>query len=235
MEPNLLPKRRRLSLTETTLTHHHSFGIWPLANSSVAAEGVQMRDSGEIIPAKAKTACTSTSISDFLHTLPRLHFGRRPATPECFFLVGPIGTMPVVTWHRFPNSGNPAFHLSLFMVIISDQCLFRYFRDSYPVWRKHTNYPKFGWSGFGPHNENPFKILWVPEREAMVNNAQVIAMIPDFVRFWIDESKSFFHQNLPDIDVTGYFEAIRHDHSHEFNLGTVVPRVKSELQALTKC
>lgn len=133
-----------------------------------------------------------------------------------------------------PEEDRSRFILSLFMVVVTDQALYTYFRGSYDTWRKCTNFPKFGWPGFGPHNENPFKILWAPEREAMINNTQIVDLIPEFVRFWVDDTTSFFHQNLPGIHVARYFDAIRHDQCYAFNLGTVVPRVKAELQVLTK-
>ncbi|OGV68000.1 MAG: hypothetical protein A2283_10695 [Lentisphaerae bacterium RIFOXYA12_FULL_48_11] len=56
---------------------------------------------------------------------------------------------------RIPDIDRPLFILCLLMVVLTDQCLYSYFHDHYSNWRSKTSYPKFGWSGFGPHNENP--------------------------------------------------------------------------------
>ncbi|QDS88748.1 hypothetical protein EC9_29420 [Rosistilla ulvae] len=132
-----------------------------------------------------------------------------------------------------PDDDRSKFILSLFMIVITDQALHTYNRDSYDAWRAQTNYPKFGSSGFGPHNENPFKILWAPEREQIVDVDQVLAIVPQFVRFLIDETQSFFGQHIPDVDVVAYFDAIRRDTGYAFNQGMVVPAVKEQLEALT--
>jgi len=118
------------------------------------------------------------------------------------------------------------------MVVLTDQALYTYFRDSYDGWRGRTNFPKFGWSGFGPHNENPFKILWAPEREGMIDTNEVLRIVPDFVRFFVDEATTYFQQYLPAIDVHAYFDAITHDRGYAFNQGDVVSQVKAEFEDL---
>jgi hypothetical protein len=130
-----------------------------------------------------------------------------------------------------PEEDRSRFILCLFMVVVTDQVLYTYFSDIYDTWRKLTNFPKFGWSGFGPHNENPFKLLWAPERDDIININNIFDLVPEFVRFWVDETASFFRQDISDIDVARYFDAIRRDQGYAFNLGTVVLRVKAELQA----
>lgn len=132
-----------------------------------------------------------------------------------------------------PDDDRSKFILSLFMIVLTDQALHTYHRDSYDAWRAQTNYPKFGWSGFGPHNENPFKILSAPEREQIVDVDQVLAIVPQFVRFLVEETRSFFGQHLPDVDVVAYFDAIRRDEGFTFNQGSVVPAVKGQLEDLT--
>lgn len=89
---------------------------------------------------------------------------------------------------RIPEGDRPFFILSLFMVVLTDQCLYTYQRNSYQVWRQKTNFPKFGWTGYGPHNENPLKILWAPEREHAVIIDEILNLIPNFVRFMLEET-----------------------------------------------
>lgn len=132
-----------------------------------------------------------------------------------------------------PEHDRSRFVLCLFMVVLTDQALYTYFRDSYDTWRRETNYPKFGWSGFGPHNENPFKILWAPEREQAVNTNEMLALVPEFTRFFVNETRVYFQQHLPEVEIHGYFGAIRGDRGYCFNEGAVVPHVKAEFEALT--
>lgn len=135
-----------------------------------------------------------------------------------------------------PVPDRSRFILSLFMVILTDQALYTYFHNYYHAWRSKTNFPKFGWSGLGPHNENPFKILWAPEREQIIAGNEltgILAFVPDFMKFCVSESTSYFNKHLPTIEMGAYFDAIRHDNSYSFNEGAIVPRVKAELDCLT--
>ena len=132
-----------------------------------------------------------------------------------------------------PALDRTRFILSLFMVVLTDQAFYTHFHESYDAWRRRTNFPKFGWSGFGPHNENPFKVLWAPEREHLIDNNELLALVPDFARFFVDETTTYFRQHHPAIEVREYFDAIKNDRGYGFNEGAVVPRVKAELEALT--
>jgi len=177
----------------------------------------------------------------FPSQLARLEF-RRPnevvresimRDPAVVFFGGPNWDHVQADMAPIPDDDRSKFILFLFMIVLTDQALYTYNRDSYDAWRAQTKYPKFGWSGFGPHNENPFKILWAPEREQTVDVDQVLAMVPQFVRFLVDETRTFFGQHLPDVNVAAYFAAIRHDAGYAFNQGMFVPAVKAQLEALT--
>jgi hypothetical protein len=137
---------------------------------------------------------------------------------------------------KVPEADRSLFILSLFMVVLTDQALYTYFPQSYETWRQHTMFPKFGWSGFGPHNENPFWILRVPEREGLIASDAVIGLIPEFVRFLAEETTTRFRQWLPAIDVTAYFNALRgdKDYAADFAESTIIPRFKKELDTLTR-
>jgi len=129
-----------------------------------------------------------------------------------------------------PKDKRSNFIFSLFMIALTDQCLFTYFSDAYPIWKKQTNFPKFGWSGFGPHNENPLKLLWAPEREKGVDSSDVIEQIPSFVSFMVDTVEAFFSKNLPNVKYTAFFDAIIHDSSFEFSEGDIVDCFKTSLK-----
>lgn len=153
--------------------------------------------------------------------------------PAVVFFGGPDWENVAVDFANVPERDLFRFVLCLFMVVLTDQALYTYFRDSYDTWRRNTNFPKFGWSGFGPHNENPFKILWAPEREQAVNTEQVLALVPEFASFFVNETEAYFIQHLPTVEIHGYFGAIKGDRGYAFNEGVVVPRVKAEFEALT--
>lgn len=89
------------------------------------------------------------------------------------FFGGPDRESARIDLSRIPEDDRPKFVLSLFMVVITDQCLYTHFRQTCQMWRRQTNFPKFGWSGFGPHNENPLKILWAPERDGAISAADI--------------------------------------------------------------
>jgi len=129
-----------------------------------------------------------------------------------------------------PKNKRADFILSLFMIVLTDQCLFTCFSDSYPIWRNQTGFPKFGWAGFGPHYENPFKVLWAPEREKEINTAEVIEHMPRFVDFMFDTVEEFFSQNLSDVKNIDFFNAIIGDPAFNFSEGEVVKSFKTVLQ-----
>ena len=64
------------------------------------------------------------------------------------------------------------FLLCLFSITILDIGIFSQFGGinsaDYQKFRKTTYYPKFGWSGFGLHYDNPKKILKVPEELMLI-------------------------------------------------------------------
>jgi hypothetical protein len=61
------------------------------------------------------------------------------------------------------------FFLCLFTITIIDLTVFKYFNTQYIAFRENTKYPKFGWCGFGPHYENPRKILDLPAENGYLN------------------------------------------------------------------
>ena len=122
------------------------------------------------------------------------------------------------------------FVLSLFMIVLTDQALYTHGREHYDIWRAHTSYPKFGWSGFGPHFENPFKILWAPERDGLIDVEQTITLMENFVSFLIEETNSFFEKKQLTLDTKLYFEKICNDGGYAFNQGEIIPAFKDKLE-----
>jgi hypothetical protein len=154
--------------------------------------------------------------------------------PNAVFFGGPDWENAAADLHTIPEQDRCRFILSLFLVVLTDQALYTYFRDSYEKWRKATSYPKFGWAGFGAHNENPFKILWAPERDRLINVDELLAVIPEFASFLVEETRTYFAEHLPEVNVRDYFANIRNDRGYaSFDEGLIVPRFKAEFAART--
>jgi hypothetical protein len=103
------------------------------------------------------------------------------------------------------------FILGLFMIVISDQNLYRYHQNDYVIWREKTLFPKFGWSGFGPHNENPLKILSVPSQNGYLNSEEDIELINDFANFFWDEVGDMVKRYELNVSQIEFFETMLKD------------------------
>lgn len=115
------------------------------------------------------------------------------------------------------------FVLSVFMVTLTDQCIFTHRQDLYPQWRRRTGFPKFGWCGFGAHHENPLYLLGTPEREGLIDTDQAIERMPAFVDFLIGETERYFKACDFGLTVRDYVEFIRRDDAYSFGEGALVP------------
>ncbi|SAL79277.1 hypothetical protein AWB67_05416 [Caballeronia terrestris] len=108
------------------------------------------------------------------------------------------------------------------MITLTDQCIFTHRQDLYPEWRGGTGYPKFGWCGFGAHQENPFHLLGAPEREGLIDTNEAIERMPAFVDFMICETKRYFKACSFCLSVRDYVEFIRRDGAFSFDEGVLV-------------
>ena len=108
----------------------------------------------------------------------------------------------------------PHFVLSLFMVIITEQCLHARFPAAHRVWRARTGFPLFGWSGFGVQNENPFHILHAPAVAGLVDAAAAVALVPAFSTFFRAEVADYFADNGINVHPTDFFAALRSDETY---------------------
>lgn len=91
------------------------------------------------------------------------------------------------------------FFLCLFTITVIDLTMYTYYKDKYDNFRNRTLYPKFGWSGYGPHFENPKKILHVPFLKNIVNYSSSSKHIDEYIDLFIEECDSFFLNYVPDI------------------------------------
>ena len=161
--------------------------------------------------------------------------------PGVVFFGGPDWDNVAADLRTIPETDRNRFFLCLFMVVLTDQALYTYFPDSYTTWQSRNfhgdlniKYPKFGWAGFGPHNDEPFELLLAPEREGVINVNEAHAFVPEFVEFFVNETRDYFQQHLPTIDVNSYFDSIKNDPGYiAFDKGEVVRRFKAEFEART--
>lgn len=131
-----------------------------------------------------------------------------------------------------PESDRLAFVLCLFMITISDQNLYCYFKDAYSVWRKHTQFPKFGWSGFGPHLEDPMKILIVPEDKGLIDAGGNEKLIKEFAEMFYSQADMVADRY--GIEVTGreFFEALTNDPDYTLAEGKLVAGMRRKLNSV---
>jgi hypothetical protein len=108
----------------------------------------------------------------------------------------------------------PHFILSLFMVIITEQCLHAYFPAAQRAWRARTGFPLFGWSGFGIHNENPYHILRKPVAAGLVDEAAAVALAPAFAAFFQAEVASYFSASGLSVSAAEFFASLRADDTY---------------------
>ena len=167
----------------------------------------------------------------FQDHLKLLHYQRMNVSAMVFF-GGRDGKDLGIDIQRVPEKDRPHFILCLLMVVLTDQCLHQYFKSDYKTWRKITNYPKFGWSGFGAHNENPLKILLAAEGSRSVNIHDVLVLMPEFVRFLVEETCDFFKQKLPDVVARKYFDLMLHDKDFGDVRGRLIPSFVNELRKI---
>jgi hypothetical protein len=121
-----------------------------------------------------------------------------------------------------PDSDLPQFVLCLFAVVLTDQCMHRYFKPSYARWRADTQYPKFGWNRFGLFNENPLQLLAVPEQAGLLDAEAVLALMPEFLVFYKKLVSDYLQRHLPHISPDQFFSALLQDDIMNFNVGSLV-------------
>ena len=65
-------------------------------------------------------------------------------------------------------------------------------------------YPKFGWSGFGPHYENPKQLLLIPQKINLVNYDYLLNHVEEYIDLFIEECDKFFGKNIPEIQTNDF-------------------------------
>ncbi len=107
------------------------------------------------------------------------------------------------------------FILSLFMLVITEQCIHVYFRKALGTWRAHTGFPLFGWTRGGIHNENPYHILRAPVACGLADEAAAVALAPALASLFSAEVESFFPAIGLGIASRDFFAALRADSTYK--------------------
>jgi hypothetical protein len=126
----------------------------------------------------------------------------------------------------------PMFVLCLFALVATDQCMQTYFKQHYTDWRAQTAYPKFGWTRFGLYNENPLKLLSVPEQMQLVDAAKTSALMREFVGFYRTLVADYCHLHAPQLSADLFFSRLLQDDIFFAGEGQVVAAFKQAAPAL---
>jgi hypothetical protein len=153
--------------------------------------------------------------------------------PTALFFGGP-------DWHnvssdlaRISSENRERFALCLFMSVITDQALHAHFPNCFPAWQIATRFPKFGWTGFGFHNENPVKIVSVAEASGLLDVACMSALIPTFVELFAEQIRTFFLSQKLGVEPADFFRAVVSDDAFTHTAGLLLPQIKSALGQLS--
>jgi hypothetical protein len=114
------------------------------------------------------------------------------------------------------------FVLCLFALVATDQCMQTYFKQHYPDWRAQTQYPKFAWTRFGLYNENPLKLLSLPERSGMLDTAKTCDLMREFAVFYRGLVTDYCHVHAPQLSPDLFFTRLLQDDIFGLDGGDVV-------------
>lgn len=81
------------------------------------------------------------------------------------------------------------FCICLFTMVCADENMYAYFKENYELFSKKTNYPKFGWLGFGIHFEKPCYLLSTPKEVDFDSIPEI--EIKDYILYQFTISSSF--------------------------------------------
>lgn len=172
----------------------------------------------------------TTALRQINFTQPNETVRNRMRDPQAVFFGGNSWDNVKADLAHVPADERPKFILSLFMVVLMDQCIYTHFRDNYPAWRRETNCPKFGKSRlFSAHHLDPFKIIWAPEREKEVELDQVLALLPEFVAFMKGEIDHYFKDKPNNISAERFFDLLKKENAYQYKEGKLVTRLKELL------
>ena len=103
------------------------------------------------------------------------------------------------------------FCLGLFCHCILDMTMFSYFKEYYAAFRSRTIIPKFGWSGFGVHYNNPTLLINLPEQKGILNATNVSILLQVYGDYWETCIQEMITQYQPSLTVPVMLKAVLSD------------------------
>lgn len=120
------------------------------------------------------------------------------------------------------NNTKACFIFSMFITIASDQTMYTYYQNCYDDFRRLTRYPKFGWCGLGPHNENPLKLIQYAIEDNAVDPNSIGSMSEEAAKLFVDEIFDFFVNHICEVSPKDFIDNFLNDN----DVATISPQSK---------
>ncbi len=111
------------------------------------------------------------------------------------------------------NETKAYFIFSMCITVAPDQTMYTYYQKHYGDFRRLTRYPKFGWCGLGPHNENPLLLIQYAIEDNAVDSNYIGRMSKDAAELFVDEIFDFFVNHMPEVDPKEFIENFVNDNN----------------------
>jgi hypothetical protein len=108
---------------------------------------------------------------------------------------------------KIEPSNKKYFCLCLFTTIATDLNFYTNFKEHYSSFQAITNYPKFGWIGFGVNFEKPYVLIDIPNQLGVDFDKIADLEIEEYVKHHLTISKSF----LGEIKMKEFFNVMLQD------------------------
>lgn len=109
------------------------------------------------------------------------------------------------------EANKPYFCLGLFCHCILDMTMFSYFKEYYSAFRSRTLMPKFGWSGFGVHYNNPALLINLPDQKGILNATNLSKVLHVYGDYWEACIQEMITQYQPSLTVSLVLKALLSD------------------------
>lgn len=108
------------------------------------------------------------------------------------------------------------FFLCLFTIVTIDLTFYTYFQEYYTLFRNQTKYPKFGWTGFGVHYENPRKLLDIPYQLGLFDENKL--NYEAYSTLFFDSLSNYLQSLEAPITVENFMDKLINDQAFETNI-----------------
>jgi hypothetical protein len=109
------------------------------------------------------------------------------------------------------NNRKAYFICSMFVTVASDQTMYTYYKDHYNKFKDYTRYPKFGYCGLGPHNQNPLSLIGLPVDNGIIQSSAIENISEEAAKLFVDEIFDFFTQYMNTINPADFLTNFLND------------------------